>query len=81
MKRCQSQQEKNMTQKISFEASMLRLTEIISALEKNEIDLETSITLFEEGLHLVKACDGQLKNFEDKVQTLMTQYDNNNKAE
>lgn len=70
-----------MTEKKSFEASMLRLTEIISALEKNEIDLESSISLFEEGLHLIKACDGQLKNFEDKVQTLMSQYDNDNPSE
>ena len=41
---------------------MSRLEEIIAALEKNEIELEDAIALFEEGLQLVNSCDSQLKN-------------------
>ena len=63
-----------MTQKLSFEASMKRLTEIVELLEKNESDLDASITLFEEGLKLVSNCDSQLKGFEDKVAQLMSQF-------
>lgn len=63
-----------MSEKKSFEASMLRLSEIVTLLERNETDLEKTITLFEEGLHLVQTCDGQLKDFEDKVQSLMKQF-------
>lgn len=63
-----------MSEKMNFESSMIRLSEIISALERNEADLETSIKLFEEGLGLVKRCDGQLKDFENKVQELMQKY-------
>lgn len=63
-------------EKKNFEASMKRLNEIVIALEKNESSLEESITLFEEGLNLVKECDQQLKGFEQKVQELMKTYGN-----
>ena len=53
-----------MEQKLPFKQSMSRLEEIIAALEKNEIELEDAIALFEEGLQLVNSCDSQLKNFE-----------------
>lgn len=56
---------------------MRRLNEIVNALEKNESSLEESITLFEEGLSLVKECDLQLKGFEQKVQELMKTYGSN----
>ena len=51
-----------MEQKLPFKQSMSRLEEIIAALEKNEIELEDAIALFEEGLQLVNSCDSQLKN-------------------
>ncbi len=47
----------------SFEESMNRLEEIINDLEENEKPLDETITLFEEGLQLVKACDTKLKKF------------------
>ena len=56
-----------MEQKLPFKQSMSRLEEIIAALEKNEIELEDAIALFEEGLQLVNSCDSQLKNFENRV--------------
>ena len=63
-----------MEQKLPFKQSMSRLEEIIAALEKNEIELEDAIALFEEGLQLVKSCDSQLKNFENRVQELLNTY-------
>ncbi|MEF9967186.1 MAG: exodeoxyribonuclease VII small subunit [Longicatena sp.] len=63
-----------MEQKIPFKKSMSRLEEIVAVLEKNDIELEEAITLFEEGLQLVNSCDSQLKNFENKVQDLLTTY-------
>lgn len=63
-----------MEQKLSFKQSMSRLEEIIAALEKNEIELEDAIALFEEGLQLVNSCDSQLKNFENRVQELLNTY-------
>ena len=63
-----------MEQKLPFKQSMSRLEEIIAALEKNEIELEDAIGLFEEGLQLVNSCDSQLKNFENRVQELLNTY-------
>lgn len=63
-----------MEQKLPFKQSMSRLEEIIAALEKNEIELEDAIALFEEGLQLVYSCDSQLKNFENRVQELLNTY-------
>lgn len=58
----------------SFKKSMSRLNEIVAALEKNDLELEDAIALFEEGLQLVHSCDGQLKNFENKVASLLESY-------
>lgn len=63
-----------MSDKKSFKDSMQRLEEISSSLEKNDIELESAITLFEEGLQLVNSCDQQLKGFENKVQELLNTY-------
>lgn len=63
-----------MEDKKPFKQSMLRLEEIIARLEKNEIELEEAISLFEEGLQLVNQCDGQLKNFENRVAQLLDTY-------
>lgn len=67
-----------MIEKLPFKKSMTRLEEIVSTLEKNEIELEEAITLFEEGLQLVNSCDSQLKNFEHKVEQLLATYQEGN---
>lgn len=59
---------------LTFKEAMKRLEEIVSLLEKNEIELETAMSLFEEGLILVKNCDTQLTQFENKVQSLLDSY-------
>lgn len=64
----------------SFKASMSRLNEIVAALEKNELELEDAITLFEEGLQLVTSCDSQLKHFEHKVEALLNSYQKEDQA-
>lgn len=60
--------------KMGFKDSMNRLENIVSLLERNEIELEEAMTLFEEGLKLVNECDSQLTTFENKVQTLLETY-------
>ncbi len=69
-----------MSENISFEQAMIRLSEIIESLERNERDLESSIGLFEEGLTLVKQCDKQLKSFETKVSELMVKYSDDSES-
>ena len=60
-----------MAKKETFKQSMERLDAIIEALDRNEIELEDAIKLFEEGLQLVKNCDVQLKQFEQRMNVLL----------
>lgn len=59
-----------MSEKKNFEESLARLDEIVAALERNEVPLDQSIEMFQEGLTLVKECEDQLKSFEMKVEEL-----------
>ena len=56
--------------KISYEAAMKRLNEIVKALESGELELEKSLTLFEEGTGLVKLCADYLDTAEQKLTAL-----------
>ena len=60
-----------MAKKETFKQSMERLDVIIEALDRNEIELEDAIKLYEEGLQLVKNCDAQLKQFEQRMNVLL----------
>lgn len=56
---------------LNFEASMTRLEEIVSLLERGDAPLEQAMTLFEEGAGLLRECTRQLDEAEQKV-TLLT---------
>lgn len=58
-------------EKLTFDQAMKRLNEIVTALDKNELELEKAITLFEEGLQLVNFCEVKLKGFEGKIEQLL----------
>ena len=64
----------------SFEESMNRLEEIINDLEENEKPLDETISLFEEGLQLVKACDIKLKKFESQINDVIRKNGENDNA-
>lgn len=53
--------------KYTFEESMKRLEEIVNHLEKGDIPLQKSISLFEEGTSLIAACSTMLDEAEQKV--------------
>ena len=46
---------------------------IISELENGEIDLEDSIEKYTKAMNLVKECDGELKNIEEKVNKILNE--------
>lgn len=52
---------------MTYEKAIIRLEYIIQQLENNEIPLEESISLFQEGIELSKYCDNKLKNIQEKV--------------
>jgi exodeoxyribonuclease VII small subunit len=55
---------------LKFEEALARLEKIVLSLEKGELELEKALGLFEEGLELIKICDGQLKVAEQKLEQL-----------
>ena len=56
---------------ITFEQAMKRLEEIVSALEDNQISLEKSVELFQEGIQLTKLCNDKLEGIENKVAKIL----------
>lgn len=56
-----------------FEKSLARLEEIVASLEAGDADLEQALKLFEEGIGLVRSCDKQLKEAEQKLEQLTAQ--------
>ena len=59
------------TKKVTFEAQLQRLEEIVAALEKGDAPLADSLKLFEEGTKLIAACSKQLDQAEQQVVKLM----------
>lgn len=54
-----------------FETSIKRLEDIVSKLEAGNLDLDTSIKSFEEGVALVKECQKIISEAELKVNKLL----------
>lgn len=55
------------SEKRSFEQMLARLEEIVRALEKGEVSLEQSMTLYTEGAELIRVCTGRLNEAEQIV--------------
>ncbi|HIN19372.1 MAG TPA: exodeoxyribonuclease VII small subunit [Candidatus Marinimicrobia bacterium] len=60
-----------MTKEKSFEELFQRLEEIVQEMESEDLQLEKSLTLFEEGVKLSEQLRGQLTGAEQKVSELM----------
>lgn len=61
----------NENNEFNFEAALKRLEEIALALENGNAQLETSLSLFEEGVGLIKECNARLDAAEQKVKLLV----------
>lgn len=56
---------------INFEDAMKKLEEIANELERNDLDLDTSVLKFEEGMKLSKQCSKMLEEAEKKISVLI----------
>ena len=56
---------------ISFVESLKRLENLVNKMESGDATLEQSLVWFEEGMDLIKLCQVQLNNAEQKVQELV----------
>ena len=69
-----------MEEKISFEDNMKRLEEIATELERGDLDLDTSVSKFEEGMKISKECSEMLEKAEKKI-TMLIKGENGELAE
>ena len=65
-------QEKNT---IKFEDAMKELEQIASQLEKGDLNLDQSVTKFEEGMKLSKTCNKILEDAEKRISILIKSED------
>ncbi len=55
----------------TFEEAIKRLEEIVDELEKGEVPLDNTLSLFEEGVRLSRFCRGKLDEAEKKIDILL----------
>lgn len=60
-----------MEEKASFEENMKKLEEIATELEKGDLDLDVSVSKFEEGMKISKECSEMLEKAEKKITMLI----------
>ena len=57
---------------MTFEEKLTKLTQIVEQLESgNELPLEESLKLFEEGVSLVSSCRDMLEKAEQRVENVL----------
>lgn len=60
---------------VNFEELMEKLEEITNKLEKEQLSLDESVKLFEEGMQISKECNSKLEDAEKRITILLTQND------
>ena len=61
--------------KMTFEQAMSELERIVTELERGDVPLEDSISLYEKGAELKKRCETKLKEAEQKVAAITLDED------
>jgi exodeoxyribonuclease VII small subunit len=56
---------------VSFEKALDRLEAIVEKLESEELGLDASLALFEEGINLSKTCQDKLEEVERRVEIVL----------
>ncbi len=69
-KKPSAKKKKNTPADLPFEAAMARLEEIVKALEGDGISLDESLSLYEEGVALLRRCNRELDEAEQRVRIL-----------
>ena len=59
----------------NFEDLMKKLEEVTNKLEKEQLSLDESVKLFEEGIELSKKCNSKLEEAEKKITVLINDND------
>lgn len=64
-----------MVQEANFEETIKKLEQIANELEKGDLNLDESVTKFEEGMKLSKMCNDILENAEKRISILIKKDD------
>ncbi len=56
-----------MKKEMNYEQAIARLETIVSQLEKGQVDLADSMTLYQEGVSLIQYCEQTLQQFEQSM--------------
>ena len=59
-----------MAKTVKFEDKMNRLQEIVEQLEKDNVNLDMSLKIYQEGLQLSKQLKDELSSYESKIEKL-----------
>lgn len=65
----------------NFELNLKKLEELVKKLDSDELTLDESIALFEEGIKLSKKCSDKLESAEKKINILLQDENENQKEE
>ena len=65
----------------NFELNLKKLEELVKKLDSDELTLDESIALFEEGVKLSKKCSDKLESAERKINILLQDENGNEKEE
>ena len=70
-----SNENNSQINEMTYETAVKRLEEIVSTLERNEVSLDESMKLFEEGTALTALCSKKLEEAQQKI-TVLTKEEN-----
>lgn len=62
-----------MSKEENFEELITKLEDITNKLEKEQLSLDESVKLFEEGMKTAKSCNGKLEEAEQKITILINE--------
>jgi len=60
---------------MSYESDLLRIESIVSELERDDLDLDRALALFQEGVERLRTAAASLAHVEGQVRLLLEQAD------
>jgi len=67
----------NTNKDLTFEQALARLEVIVKSLENGTAPLDDSLSMFEEGISLVRFCSDKLVNAENRIKVLVSDQNGN----